>query len=409
MRLFLFAKMSALACIATIATCRASACQCGSNFHGKNSWALAKLEASGTSVIFEGMPERFEVQWNVLNAKEGELISSEDSADKYSHLPGMLVTFRVQRTYKGDLGPEIQIKTGLGGGDCGAVFAPGLTYLVFASGPSVADLGVSMCSPGGWIGSPSVATELRYLRKERPTAGDLIRMKPWTVGEYAAQDVQRQRNFEDFQRRYAIVTGKVCGTLTADRLKDGNSGLLSFLSTTGFSPIEHPTANVNPNGSFCSGPLGPGKYYLYFSRGSDGGMMSAVFYPGVSEKAKATTIEVRAGQTQSNVLFEVPLQKTYSVRGIISTNDKSGLDSRNVYLSLIGLDGGPFLQRYNQLIDFQSPFPFLKTKYFNFENVLPGRYIAYVSVLGHGWYMKKQEMTVTTHSKFIFLQLEHRK
>jgi hypothetical protein len=405
----LFLKMAAVACIAAIATGQASACKCGSNFHGKNTWELAKLEADGTSVIFEGMPERFEVQWNVLNAKEGELISSEDSADKYSHLPGMLVTFRVQRAYKGELGPEIQIKTGLGGGDCGAVFAPGLTYLVFASGPGVADLGVSMCSPGGWIGSQSVATELRYLRKERPLAGDLVPLRPWTAAEYAAQEGQRQRDFEDNQKRYAAVTGKICGNLTAEKLKDGNTGLLSFLSTAGYSPIEHPTANVNHNGSFCSGRLGPGKYYLYFARGSDTGMMSAVFYPGVTEKAKATTIEVSAGQTQSNISFEVPLQNTYSVRGIISTNDKSGLDSRNVYLSLISLDGGPFLQRYSQPVDFQSTLPFPKTKYFSFENVLPGRYTAYVSILGHGWYMKKEEVSVTTHSKFIFLQLEHRK
>jgi len=71
-------------------------------------------------------------------------------------------------------------------------------------------------------------------------------------------------------------------------------------------------------------------------------MMSAVFYPGVSERIKATTIEINAGETQSNISFKVPVQNTYSVRGIISTNDKSGLDSRSVYVSLVSLDGGPF-------------------------------------------------------------------
>ena len=95
--------------------------------------------------------------------------------------------------------------------------------------------------------------------------------------------------------------------------------------------------------------------------------------------------------------------------GIISTNDKSGLDSRGVYVSLVSLDGGPFLPRYTQAIDFQTLFLLPKVKYFDFESVLPGRYIAYVSVLGQGWYMKKEEVSVTTHMKFISLELVHKK
>ena len=138
-------------------------------------------------------------------------------------------------------------------------------------------------------------------------------------------------------------------------------------------------------------------------------MMSAVFYPGVSERIKATTIEVSAGQTQSGIKFKVPVQKTYAVRGIISANDKSGLDARSVYVALVNLDGCPYPAGYSQAIDFQSSFPLPKVKYFDFENVLPGRYMTYVSVLGQGWYTKKEEVNVTTHMKFISLQLVHKK
>jgi len=411
MKLFFFVKIAAVACIAVIATGQAFGCQCGGGFYyGKSSWEVAKLEVDRSTVIFEGTPVRLELQWRLLDAKEGELIpAAENSGSDRDRGPRMLVTFRVHRTYKGDPGPEIQIKTGLGGGDCGAVFAPGLTYLVFTSGPSASDLGVSMCSPGGWIGSRSVATELRYLRKERHIASDLVPLGPWTAADYAAQEKERHRDSEDFQKRYAAVTGKICGTVIAEKAKDGNTRVLSFLSTVGYSPMELPTANVNPDGSFCSGQLGPGKYYLYFARGSDAGMMSAVFYPGVSERIKATTIEINAGETQSDISFKVPVQNTYSVRGIISTNDKSGLDSRSVYVSLVSLDGGPFLPRYSLPINFQSPFPLPKVKSFDFENVLPGRYMAYVSVLGQGWYTKKEEVNVTTHMKFVSLQLVHKK
>jgi len=201
-------------------------------------------------VIFEGKPERFELRWNVLSAKEGELISAENSGANRGEWPRMFVTFRVQRGYKGDLRPQIQIKTGLGGGDCGALFAPGLTYLVFASGPTADDLGVSMCSPGGWVGSSTVATELRFLRNERPIASDLAPARRWTAEEYKAQEGQRRRDFEELQKRYAAVTGKICGTVVAENTMGGSTGLLSFLSTAGYSPIA-----TQPQVSIRTGPF----------------------------------------------------------------------------------------------------------------------------------------------------------
>jgi len=410
MRLLFVFRLAVIASVVAISTRQASACQCGSNHHGRNAWEVARLEADSSTVVFEGTPEHLELRWSLWSAKAGELIpAAEDPGATSYRWPRMLVTFRVQRAYKGDLGQEIQIATGLGGGDCGAVFTPGLTYLVFASGPTARDLGVSMCSPGGWAGSSSVATELRLLRNERPIASDLAPARPWTAVEYSAQEEQRHRDFEEFKKRYAVATGKICGTVFAEKTREGNTGIISFLSTAGYSPIAHPTASVNPDGSFCSERLGPGKYYLYFTRGSEGGLTSAVYYPGVSERNKATTIEVNAGQTQSDITFKVPAQKTYSVRGIISTNDKSGLVAGSVYVALVSLDSGPFQSSHTQPIDFQGSFPLSKVKYFNLENVLPGRYFAYVSVLGQGWYTKKEEVFVTTHMKFISLELVHKK
>jgi hypothetical protein len=407
MKFSLFVRVIAVASIAAIANGRAVGCQCGAKFHGKSDWELAKLEANAATVIFEGIPERLELQWDVMQAQEGARISADNLGAKPSCGPMMLVTFRVQRAYKGALGPTIQIKTGLGGGDCGAVFDPGLTYLVFADGTSLNDLYVSMCSPGGWIASSNVATELRYFRKEKPIASDLLISKSWIPAGYAALDAQRRRDADEFRNRYAAATGKICGKVLAEKASDGNTGILSFLSTVGYSPVQHPTANVNPDGSFCSGFLGPGKYYLYFTRGSVEGPTSALYYPGVTEQNKATKVEVMAGRTESNIAFKIPVQKAYSVRGVISTNDKSGFDARSVSVSLIGLDGVPFLFAYNQAIDFRGSLPLPKVKYFEIENVLPGRYLAFVNVLGQGWYTKKEEVDVTTHMKFISLHLEH--
>jgi hypothetical protein len=55
------------------------------------------------------------------------------------------------------------------------------------------------------------------------------------------------------------------------------------------------------------------------------------------------------------------------MRGIISTNDKSGLDARSASVLLIGLDGGLFLFTHTQAIDFQGSFPLPKVEYFDIE------------------------------------------
>jgi hypothetical protein len=128
----------------------------------------------------------------------------------------------------------------------------------------------------------------------------------------------------------------------------------------------------------------------------------------VTERNEAVTIDINAGQTRSDITFKVPVQKTYSVRGSISTNDKSGLDASSVSVFLVTLDGLPSVASYNQPIDFEGFFPLPKIRYFKFENVLPGHYIAFVSVTGQGWYARKEELSVTTHMEFISLQLMHK-
>ena len=286
------------------------------------------------------------------------------------------------------------------------MFDTGLTYLVFGDGTNLSDLNVNMCSPGGWVESPFVATELRYVRKEQPIASDLAISKSETPDATAAIEAQTRRNSEEFQRRYAAATGNICGRVLAEKVTDENDGILSFLSADGYSPIQHPDSAVNPDGSFCSSLLGPGEYYLYFSRGSRDGPTSASYYPGEAEQDKATKIKVKAGQTESNITFSVSTQKAYSVRGFISTNDKSGLGADSVSVSLISLDGRPYLFVHTKTVDFQGSLPLPKIKYFDIDNVLPGRYVAYVGVRGEGWYTKKEIVDVTTHSKFISLELE---
>ena len=265
-----------------------------------------------------------------------------------------------------------------------------------------------MCSPGGWVGGSSTAVELRYLKKEHPITSDLAPFRQSSDKGVAEQEEARRNEFDAERKRYEVATGKICGTIVSEKTKDRSAGILSFLSTAGHSPVAYPTTSVNPDNSFCSQPLGPGKYYLYFARISQERLASGIYYPGVPENSRATPIEVSPGQTQSDIVFKIPTQTTYSVRGLISTNDKSGLNANSVYITLFNLDDPSVYNRHSQSIDFHGSFPLPKTRYFQFDDVLPGHYVAYVSVLGHGWLTRKLEVNVTTHMKFISLELVHK-
>ncbi len=370
----------------------ASACLCNSGIQGKTPRETAQKRLDSAAAVFEGTPVHFELQWDLLAAKSGDLVPVRRDSDEEGAGRRMLVTFQIQRAYKGVSGREVQIATRLGGGDCGAIFNPGLSYLVYARGSGPPDLSVTMCSPGGWISDIILAPDLRYLRKERPIASDLA---------INQREIEFPSPRSDNQRRYDAATGAICGTVL------GASGTVSFLSTLGYSPTGHSTAQVKPDGSFCAERLGPGKYYLYFTGASGPNHPAAAFYPGVSNQAKATAVEVRAGQTQSGLTFKVPTE-TYSVQGFISTNDKAELGEDNVYVTLLG---PTFRAWYNQSVDFRGVFPLPKMKRFKFERVPPGHYVAYATAStrsGH-WFTRKLDIDVTANTSFIFLELVHKK
>ena len=402
----LLLTLVAVACCFLILEQRALACTCGSAFHGKTLWETARLEAEGEAVIFEGQAIHFEIQWDLLKAKPGDFISADFPKGWYSAGPLVVITFKVSRVYKGDLGPEVRLRTGLGGGDCAARFMPGLTYLVYGSGKAPQDLRVGMCSPGGWIGETVLATELRYLRKERPLPTDLVSFRPLAQYDWKAIQKVQQRQYEERSKRYAAATGRICGTVVQDKPKEETFGCVEFLSALGYLPFDYPTAQVKEDGSFCSDRLGPGSYYLYFTSSTRTRDVSAAYYPGVLDRAHAKTIEVAAGQDRSGTVITVPRQKTYSVRGFITADDKNGLGVTDVSLALIGEEQDR-LWRYKDTIDFSSVLPLPRTKYFKFDNVLPGHYLVYVSVMGQGWLTRKVEVDVTSSSKFIFLELSH--
>ena len=117
----------------------------------------------------------------------------------------------------------------------------------------------------------------------------------------------------------------------------------------------------------------------------------------------ATPIEVVAGHTVADINFGAPKNNTYSVYGSITTNDRSAL----VEVHLIRLDGTE-REWFTQAIDFRPTFPLSATKFLDFDNVPPGRYIAFASTSAPGWFTNSVEVTVSNHMKIISLKLEHK-
>jgi hypothetical protein len=315
----------------------------------------------------------------------------------------MQITFRVKKVHKGDLKEEVRLGTGVGGGDCGVLYQTGLDYLVYAYARKSGDLVVSMCSPGGWLGSNYLATELRYLRKEHPSKADLAPMEYWTPAAIA----QRDREREEYVKRYTAATGQICGSISPKRKSDDQLEHIAFLSTAGYAPFPHATVEVDREGRFCSDRLGPGRYYLFYTHGLwKGSMKSALYYPGVAEQASAKSVEIGASQVRTDIVFHIVEPPTYAVRGFISADDKSGFGKDDVALILVGLDGRIWGQ---EVVDFSGRFPLPRLKYFSFGEVVPGRYLAYAVAPGRNCLTRIVEVNVARHSKLVFLELKHTK
>jgi hypothetical protein len=100
------------------------------------------------------------------------------------------------------------------------------------------------------------------------------------------------------------------------------------------------------------------------------------------------------------------MQPSYSVRGFISADDKSAFDSELVDtdVALIRSDG-------DRRVWYGAKTKFLllpKLGYFKLDNVVPGRYFAFVQGRA-GWMSRKVVVDVTTHSKFISVDLVRKK
>lgn len=333
----------------------------------KTAQDLAQWTANRSDTIFEGRVESVELKWTLMQAKLGAVIPADIEEDS----PAMQVSFDVSRSYRGAQQKNIRIRTGVGGGDCGFNFEVGEQYLVYAFADESGKLSAGICS-GTALLEESKAN-LSYLRGE----------------PIVSESVERNR---------PIATGKLCGRVVRAGLDFADSQL--FLLRVGSkSPIPSDEAELGRDGSFCATDVIPGKYYLLFMNRAEDSPTCFVFFPGVTKSSEAEPTAVKSGQANSHVVFNVPTQPTFSVSGNVLVSNTSALPAESKVI-LLSADPLSFLQAYSQDIAPNGSF--------DFPQVLPGRYWAFVAVDSDGaskWLTRKVEVDVDVRTTNLSLEL----
>jgi hypothetical protein len=328
---------------------------------------LAEWRANRSDAIFEGRVESVELKWAVMEAKVGTVIPADLEEDS----PEMQVAFDVSRSYRGEQQKHIRIRTGVGGGDCGFDFQVSEQYLVYAFAGESGKLSAGICS--GTARLEESKADISYLRGEAIVS-------------------------ENVERNGHVATGKLCGRVVRAGLDFADSQLF-LLRVGNKSPIPSDEAELGRDGSFCATDVIPGKYYLLFMNRDEGSPTSFVFFPGVTKSSEAEPMEVKSGQANSALVFNVPTQPTFSVSGTVLVSNKSAVPTGSKVI-LLSAEPLSFLQAYSQDIPPNGAF--------EFAQVLPGKYWALVTVDSDDtskWLTRKVEVDVDVRTTNLSLEL----
>jgi hypothetical protein len=317
---------------------------------------LAQWTAAQSEEIFEGKVENIKLKWHLLDAKVGDLTPADMEQDP----PFMQISFEITRSYRGPQRKTIQLRTGLGEGDCGFRFEIGKKYLVYAFTGESGELSTNICSGTALLEESQ--SNLSYLRGE-PIVSEEVGIVPNTA------------------------TGKLCGHLVHADLDFADSQIL-LLPVGIESPLPSDKAEPAQDGSFCVTEVAAGKYHLVFTKGNEGSPTSFVFFPGVTKPSEATEIDVIEGQINPDLRFMIPTQPAFSVSGSVVVSKGSTFPD-GCKVILWSIDPLSFPLAYSQDVSPSGSFDFAK--------VLPGKYWAFVTVdsdISSTWLTRKVEVNV---------------
>jgi hypothetical protein len=330
--------------------------------------SLAQRTPNKDEAIFEGTVSNAQLKGSLFDAKVGDLISADLDGDS----PFMLVSFDVSRSYSGQQEKKVELRTGMGGGDCGYPFEVGKQYLVYAGKDESGQLSTGICSGTGLLEDRQA--DIASLR------GDPV--------------IQT-----DPPEHRASAPTRLCGHVVKSSQASATEHRLMLISVGDKSPVPKDEAQVNDDGSFCASNVSPGEYYLLYVGGIQECPTSFGFYPGVTKFSDAEPISLKSGQPIENLLLKVPFQPSYSVTGTVAVPEKSDSDLQPKVL-LISAE-----QVFVGLFYSQDLSP---SGSFRFPQVLPGKYWAIVIVEADDnskWFTKKVEVDIDNNVSGLSLTL----
>lgn len=328
---------------------------------------LVQWHAKGSDAIFEGMVQRVELKWQLTESPVGGLVSTDFEQDP----PVLQVTFDVSRPYKGVERKDLVLTTGIGGGDCGYDFEIGVQYLVFAYRDDSGHLSTGICSGTELLEESQ--SDLSYLRGEPADSGSI-------------------------EKAASVSPTTLCGHVVGTGLELADSQV--FLFRVGSkSPIPSEEAEVTQDGSFCFEGARPGNYYLAFISRTQDSPTSFVLFPGTGKLSESTTLDLRSGLAIPSLVFNVPPQPTFSVRGRVIVPKQSPLPTESKVF-LLSVEPLSSLVAYSEDVNPDGSF--------GFPRVLPGKYCTVVGVdsdAAANWATRKAEVEVNATVSGLSLEL----
>lgn len=262
-------------------------------------------------IVFEGLVEKQNVEPGPIGSPDAALSMTMQGAHR-------VVSIRVSRAYRGQVSGTVTILTGMGLGDCGFDFETGKEYLIYANRIDATNLSTNICS--GTAPVEHAGPALRFLRGEKPAAEDLL--DPETY-----QDKVESGWYGTACGRVTKADGTPLGGASVDMTQMRDEAVLPEVAS---DPNES-----KPDGSFCIPSIRPGKYVLTAEKEDfDSSIRWMGYYPGVQAHSGAIPIEVRAGESLSDLHFSVTEQPLYTVRFRIVTPDGDTLPLENLGVAI---------------------------------------------------------------------------
>ena len=309
-----------------------------------------------------------------------------------SELEGRLIHFAVDRTFRDVASTEVEVITGLGGGDCGYDFRVGGQYLVYAYRNADNKLATGICSRTRLLSEAS--EDLKYFeglakaksgaeifgevkRLNKPPAVDptpvadvkiviegsssrleavtdekgSYRISHLPAGSYtvrvelpeglAIHNSERQVTVSDrgcAQASFWLQTDtRITGTVLDASGQPVPEILIELMPLAGGSNAYPSSAKTDEKGRYELKLLQPGRYLvgvrIYGLAGSTYVAYPRTYYPGVSEQAQATVITLAEGQqlNLSEMILSARLFEQ-SLNGIVVDADGHPVSGATVWL-----------------------------------------------------------------------------